>query len=76
MIINTLTGLEKRVEDISKTLNKQIKKNLSEMKNIINEIKNIPDGKNSRLEAAEEWISNLEDKVMESNQADQVRGKK
>ena len=37
MIIKILTGLEKRVEDISETLNKEIKKkNQSEMKNTIN----------------------------------------
>lgn len=39
MIINILTGLEKRVENISETLNNEIKKNQSEMKNTINELK-------------------------------------
>jgi len=46
MIIKTLTGLEKRVEDITKTLNTEIKKNQSEMKDTINEIKNKLDGLN------------------------------
>jgi len=41
MIIKILTGFEKRVEDISETLNNEIKKNQSEMKTTINEIKNI-----------------------------------
>ena len=54
MIIKILTGLEKRVEDISKTLNTEIKKKQSEIKNTINEIKNTLDGINSRLEEAEE----------------------
>ena len=41
MIIKILTGLQKRVEDISETLDKEIKKNnLSEMKNSTDEIKN------------------------------------
>ena len=64
------------MEDISKTFNKEIKKNKSEMKNMINEIKHTPDGINSRLEDAEEPINDLEDRVMEGNQAKQIRGKK
>ena len=40
MIIKILTGLEKRVEDISETLNKEIKKNKSEMEETKNETKN------------------------------------
>lgn len=50
MIINILTGLEKRVEDISEALNTDIKKNTSEMKSTINESKNTLNGINSRLE--------------------------
>jgi len=46
------------------------------VKNIINEIKNTLDGMNSRLEEAEEWISDLEDRLVGSNQAEQVREKK
>ena len=40
----------RRMEDISETINKEIKKNESEMKNTINEIKNTLDGINIRLE--------------------------
>lgn len=40
MIIKILTGFVKRMEDISETLNNEIKKNQSEMKTTINEIKN------------------------------------
>ena len=43
------------------------------MKNSITETKNTQAGINSRLEEAKEWISNLEDRVMESNQAEQER---
>ena len=46
------------------------------MNNTINEIKNTLDGINSRLEEGEELIRDLEDKVMESNKTEQVRGKK
>ena len=66
MVIKILTGLEKRVEDISETLNNEIKKNQSEMKNTINEIKNTLDGINNRVDEAEESISDLKGKVMES----------
>ena len=45
------------------------------MKNSITEIKNIPEGINSRLEEAEEQISNPEDRVMERNQPEQEREK-
>ena len=34
-------------------------------------IKSTSDGISGRLEEAEEWISNLEDRVMESNEAEQ-----
>ena len=71
VVIKILTGLEKRVEDLSETLNKEIeniKTNQSEMKISINEIKNTLERIN-RLEEAEEWISKLEGRVMESNQA-------
>ena len=46
-----------------------IKRNQSEVKNSIYEIKNTLEGINNRPQEAE-WISNLEDKVMESNQHD------
>lgn len=37
------------------------------MQNTIKETKNILNGKNSRLEEAEEWIKELEDRVLENN---------
>ena len=39
LIIKILTGLQKRVEDISETLDKEMKDNISEVNNSINEIK-------------------------------------
>ena len=67
----------RRVEDISEIFNAEIKKkNQSEIKNTINEIKNTLDRINSRLEEAEEHISILEDRVMESNQIEQRKGKR
>jgi len=46
------------------------KKNQAELKNLITEMKNTLEEINRRLEDAE-WISNLEDKIMESNEAEQ-----
>ena len=40
------------------------------MKSEINEIRNTRDATNSGLEEAEERINDLEDKVMESNEAE------
>lgn len=45
------------------------------MKNLINEIKNKMDGINSKLQEGEETIRDLKDRVMESNQNEQVRNK-
>ena len=41
------------------------------MNNIINEIKNSLEGINSRIMEAEEWISDLEDKIVEVTTAEQ-----
>ena len=54
------------MEDISETLDKEIKNNISEMKYSINEIKNIIDGINNRPQEAEH-INDLEDRVIENN---------
>ena len=43
------------------------------MKKSINEIKNSLEGINSRLEEAAEWISSLEGRIIEINQAEQER---
>ena len=72
-IIRTLSGLEKRTEDISDTLSteiKEVKNSQSQRKSAINRIINRLDVKNSRLDEAEERINDLEDKVMESNALD------
>lgn len=75
MIINILTGHKKIMKDVSETLNREMKMNQSEMKNSISEIKNILDEINGKLEEAEEWTSDLEDRVMRSNQDEQEREK-
>ena len=70
VIVKILTGSEKRVKDINETLTTEIKelKKESEMKSAINTL----DAMNNRLEA-EGQISDLEDRVMESNETEQKR---
>ena len=63
MIVKMFQNLGKRMEKIQETFNK----NLEELKSkqTINEIKNSLEGINSRKTEAEEWISDLEDKIVE-----------
>ena len=53
-----------------------VNKNLPTLKNSKTEIKNILEAINSRSEHIEEWVSKLEDRVMESNQAEWKKGEK
>ena len=46
------------------------------IENTINEIKNTLDGVNSRITEAEEWISYLEDKIVEITTAEQNKEKR
>ena len=62
------------MEKIKGTFNKdleEIKSKQTVMKNTINEIKNSLKGINSRITEAEEWISDLEDKIVEITTAKQ-----
>lgn len=45
------------------------------MKNSMDKIKNTLERMNKRLEDAEEWISDLEDNIMKSIQAEQLKEK-
>ena len=46
------------------------------MNNTINEIKNSLQGINSRINEAEEWISDLEDKIVEITPQSSIKKKK
>ena len=46
------------------------------MNNTINEIKNSPEGISSRITEAEEWTSDLEDKIVEITTAEQNKEKR
>ena len=66
MVIKILTGLEKRVEDLSETLYRVRKcKEEPITKNSITETKNMLDGIHSRLEEVEQ-INDLEDRKSSS----------
>ena len=63
-IVNTIT------KDIEEIKNKQ-----TEMNNTITEIKNTLEGTKSRITEAEEWISKLEDRMVEITPEEQNEGK-
>ena len=46
------------------------------MNNVINEIKNTLERTNSRINEAENWISEVEDRMVEINEAERKKEKK
>ena len=68
MIINLLNKLGRRRDEHNEKFNKELEniKNQTELKNIITEIKNAPEGINNILDDAEKEINELEDRVVES----------
>ena len=52
------------------------KKKKKEMNNTINEMKSTLEGSNNRINGAEEWISELEDRLVEITAVEQNKGKK
>jgi len=78
-LIKMLARIEEGLQDLHETLHQEIgdiKKNQLELLDSLNGNKNRPPGINSKQEEVEERISHLEDRVMESNQAEQMRGGK
>ena len=59
-----------RSKDLEELKNKQ-----TEMNNTITETKNTLEGINSRISEAEEWISDLEDRMVEFTAAEQNKEK-
>ena len=79
MIVKMIQNLAKRMEKIQETFNKdleELKSKQTMMSNTINEIKNSLEGVNSRINKAEEWISELEDKIVEISTTEQNKGKR
>jgi len=84
MIVKMLLRLENRMEKMQeafKTVNtitediEGIKNKKTEINNTIIKIKNILDGANSRITEAVEWISALEDRMVEIIAEEQNKGK-
>ena len=74
MIVKMIQNLVNRTEKIQETFNKdleELKSKQTTMNNTINEIKNSLEGINSRKTEAEEWKSDLEDKIVEINTTEQ-----
>ena len=84
MIVKMLRRLENRVEKVKETFNtvnkitkgiEEIKNKQTKLKNTITEFKNILEGTNSRITETEEWISELEDRMVEITAEGQNKGK-
>ena len=79
MIVKMIQNLGNRMEKIKETFNKdleELKTKQTMVNNTINEIKNSLEGINSRITEAEEWIHDLEDKIMEITTAEQNKEKR
>ena len=78
MIVNVIQNLGNRIDKMQETFNKdleELKRSQATTKNTINEIKNTLEGINSRITQAEEWISDLEDRMVEITAAEQNKEK-
>ena len=74
-----INSLETRIEKMQEIFNKdlrEIKKSQSIMNNAINEIKNTLEGTNSRIMEAEDRISEVEDSMVEINEAEWKKEKR
>ena len=81
MIVKMIKNLENRMEKMKELINKQLeelKNKYTETNNTITEIviKNTLKGINSRISEAEEWISDLEDKMVEITSEKQNKAKR
>ena len=79
LIVKMIQNLGNTMEKIQETFNKhleELKRKQTMMNNTINEIKNSLEGIKSRITEAEEWISDLEDKIVEITMAEQNKEKR
>ena len=83
MIVKMIQYLGKRIEAKIKKMQEKFNKDLEELKSkqkmmnkTINEIKNSLEGINSRITEAEEWIIDMEDKIVEITTTEQNKGKR
>ena len=76
MIVKMIQNLRNRMEAQIEKIQDMFNKDLEELKNkqtVMNntEMKNTPEGINSRITEAEEWINDLEDRMVEFTAAEQ-----
>ena len=79
MILKMIQNLGNRMEKIQEMSNKdleELKSKQTMMKSTINEFKNSLEGINSRINEGEEWISDLEDKIVEITTTEQNKEKR
>ena len=79
MIVKMIQDLGNIMEKIQETFSKdleELKSKQTRMNNTINEIKNSPEGNNSRKTEAEEQITDLEDKIVEITTTEQNKEKR
>ena len=72
MIVKMIQGLEKTMEKMQEMFTKD----LEELKNKQTEMNNTLEGINSRITGAEEWINDLENRMVEITAAEQNTEKK
>ncbi|KAF0872186.1 LORF1 protein, partial [Crocuta crocuta] len=78
IVIKLIAGLEKSMEDIRETIatkTMELKNSCDELKNAINEIHDKMEAYNAWTEEAERRISNLEDTIIEKEEAEKKRDK-
>ena len=77
-IVNMIQNLGNTMGEIQETFNEDLEelKSKQTMMNNMNEIKNSLEGINSRKTEAEEWISDLEDKIVEITTAEHNKEKR
>uniref|UniRef100_A0ABI7ZUJ7 L1 transposable element RRM domain-containing protein n=1 Tax=Felis catus TaxID=9685 RepID=A0ABI7ZUJ7_FELCA len=71
-IIRILAGVKTRLESLSAEI-KEVKANQDEVKNVITELQPLMDATVARMDEAEQRISDIEDKLMEKNEAEEKR---
>ena len=79
MIQDLGRGMQAKIEKMQEMLNKdleELKNKQTEMNNTITEMKNTLEGINSRKTEEEEWISDLEDRMVEFTAVEQNKEKR
>ena len=74
MVVQVIKNVENKMEKMQEWINKdleELKNKHTETNSTITEIKNALEGINSRISEVEEWVCDLEDKMVEITSKDQ-----